>query len=222
VARDCAEPGAALGPAVIHLRRIALVRWAAMVVLVAALYWGAVFLAMHVLQPEFSPIKAPGSAYVLGAYGAWMTTTYFALCTALVATALGLRESVPATGMSRTAIAAFLIAAGGTVLAGLNPMDFPGPPHSTSGRLHAVGGALTFPPWVVGAFLFSLEMRRDDRWRRYSATLLMLSAGSIALAVVLIGSMLVLGFAGYAQRLVLALLFAWMIVVALHLLRSPS
>jgi hypothetical protein len=40
------------------------------IILVAASCW-VVFLAMHVLEPEFNPLKAPGSAYVLGAYGAW-------------------------------------------------------------------------------------------------------------------------------------------------------
>ena len=53
-------------------------RTTGLVIIVAGSYWWAVFLAMHV-QPEFDPLKAPGSAYVLGAYGAWMTTTYFAM-----------------------------------------------------------------------------------------------------------------------------------------------
>jgi hypothetical protein len=37
-------------------------------------------LAMHLLQPEISPLRVPMSAYVVGAYGTLMTTTYFVLC----------------------------------------------------------------------------------------------------------------------------------------------
>jgi hypothetical protein len=51
--------------------------------------------------------------------------------------------------------------------------------------------------------------------------MLALSAGSVGMLAVMLLSRLVLGFGGYAQRLLLALLFAWMIVVALHLIRSP-
>ncbi len=191
-----------------------------LIVVVAATYWWAVFLAMHVLEPEFNPIRTPGSAYVLGAYGEWMTTTYFALSAALLSAGLGLARRLPATALRRAALSAFLIAGAGAVLAGLFPMDFPGPPRTSSGRLHALGGLLTFPPWAVGTFLVSLSVRRYRQWGRGSGSLLALSAGSIGMLVVMFLSLLVVGFAGYAQRLLGTLLFAWMIVWALHLIRS--
>ncbi len=189
------------------------------IVVVAAAYWWAVFLAMHILEPEFSPIRAPGSAYVLGAHGVWMTTTYFALSAALLSAGLGLVTSLPAIGLTRAAFLAFLIASAGAVLAGLFPMDFPGPPRTLSGRLHALGGALTFPAWVIATFLISLSIRRDHRWAGGSGALLALSTGNIGMVVVMFLSLPVVGFAGYAQRLLIALLFAWMIVVALRLIR---
>lgn len=193
-----------------------------LIAMATAIYWWTVFFAMHVLEPEFSPIRAPGSAYVLGAYGPWMTTTYFALSAALLSAGLGLVTILPASGLIRSAFSAFVVAGAGAVLAGLFPMDFPGPPHTSSGRLHALGGMLCFPPWILGAFLFSLSIHRDGGWGRRSSILLALSAGSIGMLVVLVLSMLVAGFAGYAQRLVLALLFAWLTVVAIHLIRAPE
>ena len=119
-------------------------------VLVAATYWWAVFLSMHILEPEYSPLRAPGSAYVLGAYGTWMTTTYFLLAAALLSSGLGLTINLAVTVLTRIAGLAFLIAAAGAVLAGIFPMDFPPPPRTTSGRLLALGGMLTFLPWVTG------------------------------------------------------------------------
>ena len=39
------------------------------IILAASAWWWAVFVAMHILQPEFDPLRVPGSAHVLGAYG---------------------------------------------------------------------------------------------------------------------------------------------------------
>jgi len=44
----------------------------------------------------------------------------------------------------------------------------------------------------------------------------------IGVMVVLQLSIILLGFGGYAQRLLLALLFAWTSIAAFHLLRSPA
>jgi hypothetical protein len=190
-------------------------------VVVATMYWWAVFLSMHILEPELSPIGAPGSVYVLGPYGTWMTTTYFVLAAALLGSGLGLTMNFAVTVLTRMAGLAFLIAAAGAVLAGMFPMDFPPPPRTLSGRLHALGGVLTFVPWVIGTSLFSLDMRRDQRWVRPSGTLFTISVLSIGMAAVLPLSIR-LGFAGGVQRLLLVLLFTWLMVVAMHLMHSSS
>jgi hypothetical protein len=185
----------------------------------AVVYSLSVVLSMHVLEPEFSPIRAPMSAYVLGAYGPWVTTTYFAWCTALLGAGYGLAKALPRTRLTRIACSALLIAAAGALLAGLFPMDFPGSPRTSSGRLHALGGSICFPTKVLGTFLFSLSIRRDECWRRVSVPLLALSAGIIGVFVFGILSLLTLGFAGYVQRVLFALLYAWMIMIGLHLTR---
>ena len=189
------------------------------IVVVAAMYWWAVFLSMHVLEPEFSPIGAPGSAYVLGPYGTWMTSTYFVLAAALLGARLGITTNLAVTLLTRLAGLAFLTAAAGAVLAGIFPMDFPPPPRTLSGRLHALGGVLTFVPWAIGTSLFSLSMRRDQRWVRRSGTLFAIAVLSIGMAAVLPLSIR-LDFAGGVQRLLLTLLFTWLIIVAVHLMHT--
>lgn len=148
-----------------------------------------------------------------------MTTTYFVLAAALLSSRRGLATNVAPTVLTRMAGLAFLTAAAGAVLAGIFPMDFPPPPRTPSGRLHVLGGALTFVPWVTGSFLFTLSLRRDQRWARPSGTLFAISLLSIGMAAVLPLSIR-LDFAGGVQRLLLTLLFTWLIVVALHLMRS--
>ena len=190
------------------------------IILAAVVYWCAVFLSMHVIQPELSPVGAPGSAYVLGRYGSWMTTTYFVLAAALASARFGLTKSLAATASVRVASLMFFVAAAGAVVAGTFPMDFPPPPRTTSGRLHAVAGALTFIPWVIGTLLFSLSARRDQQWARPSRTLLALAVLGVSIAVVLPLSIR-LGVAGGVQRLLLTLLFTWLVVVA-HLMQADK
>jgi hypothetical membrane protein len=150
-----------------------------------------------------------------------MNTSYVMLSAALLCVGCGLATTLAPTRLTRTAFSILLIAAAGALLAGIFPMDFPGPPHTSSGRLHALGGAFTFPTWVLGVFLFSLSGRRDLYWRSVSRRLLVLSAGIIGVFALAVVSLLFLGFAGYAQRLLVTLLFGWMILVGLHLIQFP-
>ena len=192
-----------------------------LMVLGAVVYWVSVVLAMHSLQPEINPIRVPMSAYVLGAYGDWMTTTYFVWSAVLLAVGHGLVRTLSRTRLTRAALSMFLIAAAAVSLAGLFPMDFPPPIRTLSGRLHMLGGLLTFPSQALGVFLFSLAFRRDVYWRKASVSALALSAGIIAVFVLAVISLMILSFAGYAQRLYLILLIAWIVVVGLHLARFP-
>jgi len=191
-----------------------------MIVVAAMGYFWAVFVAMHFLQPEFDPIRAPGSAYVLGPYGAWVTSSYFALSAAHLGMARCLALELPPGRMRWIPVIIFCVVACGGVLAGTFPMDYPGPPQTLSGRLHAIGGALSFPPWVIGVLIASFLARRDPRWADVSRSLLVLSLGAVGMFALLVSSFLILGFAGYAQRLVLLLLSAWLVVVARHLIRG--
>jgi hypothetical protein len=177
-------------------------------------YAASVALAMHWLQPEFDPIRAPVSAYVLGRYGAWMTTTYFAMGVALLAAGVGLSRTLPPTRLVMAGFAFMLIAAAGVCVAGLFPMDFPSPLRTPAGRLHALGGLLAFPGTVVGTALFSLSLRRSEQWRTVSARAVFLS-GAMA-ATFAFG----IGFAAYAQRAFIALRVAWMLLVGVHLIRA--
>ena len=112
-----------------------------------------------------------------------------------------------------------LFRSAGAILAGLFPMDFPGPPHTASGRLHALGGLLTFPTWVLGTVFFSVSVRRTRRFDEAGGLLLRLSIGAIGMLALMFLSVF-LGFGGLAQRLLLILLFGWTLVVGLQLIRS--
>lgn len=191
-----------------------------LIVIASVGYSVLVLFAMHLLQPELSPLRVPMSAYVLGAYGPLMTINYFVLCVGWLAVSYGLVTNLPPTRRTKVAFAVSLIASAGFLIAGIFPMDYPPPLRTSSGRLHALGGILTFPAMALAVGLFSLSIRRDVAWRTVSVAASALSAGIIAAYVLMVFSILVLGFGGYAQRLLMALLFGWMIVVGLHLTRT--
>lgn len=193
-----------------------------LIVIASVGYSLLVLFAMHLLRPELSPLRVPMSAYVLGAYGPLMTITYFVLCAGWLAVSYGLVTTLPLTRLTKLAFAVSLIASAGFLIAGIFPMDYPPPLRTSSGRLHALGGILTFPAMALASSLFSLSMRRDVTWRAVSVAASALSAGIIAAFVLMVFSILVLGFGGYAQRLLMALLFSWMIVVGLHLTRTRN
>jgi hypothetical protein len=191
-----------------------------LITIAAVLYWLAVILLMHLLEPEFSPMKVPMSAYVLGAFGGWMTTSFFALSTALLAAGCGLAASLPRSIVGWAALFLFIVAASGVVLAGLFPMSFPDGSNASSAHLHALGGLIAFPAMALGPFLSSLTFRRYAHWRRVSELSLTLSAGIVA--VFFFGRFLRVphGFGGLVQRLFFAFLIPWLIVVGIHLVRA--
>src|SRR5262249_49051163 len=75
---------------------------------------------------------------------------------------------------------------------------------------------------TIAPCLFSLNFRSDGYWRRVSGLALTLSGCIIAAYILgVFFAAALFGFLGLAQRLFLALVFAWMILVVLHLTRAP-
>src|SRR5438045_6365502 len=106
---------------------------------------------MHVLEPGFSPIHVPMSAYVVGAYGGLMTTTFFALATALIATAFGICTTARANVVSWIGFLLFIVAAFGVVLAGIFLGIICG--HSLV-NFHGICIGFAFSGMAIGCLLF--------------------------------------------------------------------
>lgn len=195
-------------------------RKGSIVIFVATTFWWVVFLALHVLQRDLDPVRAPGSAYVLGEYGVWARASYFALAAALLAAGFSISSRLRPAPAVRLGRLAFSIGAASAVLAAIFPIDYPGPPQTLSGILHAIGGGVGFLSWVSGTLLFTAGIRRDAGWSSVRGVATGLAAASLAIVGVAIGSLAVLGFAGFAQRVMLGILFMWLLVVAVHMRRS--
>ena len=82
--------------------------------------------------------------------------------------------------------------------------------------------ASRFPPGLWRHSKSSVSFRRDPHWKRVSVPALTLSVGILAVFALAVASILVLGFAGYAQRLLIALLCIWTVLVGLHFARYST
>ena len=171
---------------------------------------------MHVLEPGFSPIHVPMSAYVVGAYGGLMTTTFFALATALIATAFGICTTARANVVSWIGFLLFIVAAFGVVLAGIFPGIISGVP---SLYWHGVGSRFAFPGMALGGLLFSLSFFSNPCRQRIAVPALTLSVG-VVLAFLLWPSPITAGVDGLVQRIFFALMIPWFVLVGMHLMRT--
>ena len=186
-----------------------------LLVVVAVSYWVVVIVLMHFLEPEFNPIKVPMSAYVRGAYGGWMTSSFFALATALLVTAFGLLPTLPRAVITWAAFSLFHIATFGVVLGGVFPGIIDRP---LSVHLHVIGSMLAFPAMMFGTLLFSLSFCYAPYWRRIAVVAVTLASGMLIVHF--------LGFfravpdvAGLKQRMFFLLFIPWLLLVGFRLTR---
>jgi hypothetical protein len=184
-------------------------------VLGAIFYWILVIILMHLLEPEFSPLKVPISAYVGGAYGGWMTTSFFALAIALGAAAFGILGTSGRNVLACAGFLLFIIAAFGVVLAGIFPGIIAG---ASSPHWHGVGSRFAFPGMAFGSLLFSFAFSRDRQRERISVAALMLSGG-VVLLLALFFSPVAADFGGLVQRIFFLFLIPWLALVGIHLMR---
>ena len=126
------------------------------------------FLALHVLQPELSPLDQAMSYYVHGNQG-WLTTVgLVSLGLGSLALTMAVAHSVRGSG-ARAGIVCLAVWSVCVLLAGVFPADAPGnwdKPPTIDGAIHgfaALAGLVVFP---AAAVLLSRALRRDIRRRR--------------------------------------------------------
>lgn len=77
---------------------------------------------------------------------------------------------------------------------------------------------MTFPSVTAGTVLFSLAFRQSPEWRAVSKRTWVLSLCLLATFVVLVYFRQVVGFSGFAQRVLYVFLLSWLFVTGRHLI----
>lgn len=193
------------------------------VVGIGVAYFGGAIVALHVLRPDVDPASAVTSEYAVGPHGALMTSAYFALAGALVALGIGLGRALSRRVADTPGIVLLFLAALGTAVAGLAPVDVGAPrPVTLEGWLHRIAAIVAFASMTGGPLLLVRWFRCNADWRGLAwlgaVTGVLGLVGLACIQLVLLER----GLAGAAQRAVLVLVVAWMLASAHRLITTAA
>lgn len=204
-----------------------------------------VFAAVVVVLPyfrldEYSSLRDPVSALLLGRYGYIQTAAFFAAGLSSIAVAVGIRRTMRGSSRgSRLGIILIELWAVGFMLAGILPTDAEGQPTQAAASFHASVAFLAFVGAVAGILTLSKRFAGDGRWRSFYPLSLAIGfatlVGLVDLIMVMHGlidqaaaieltthndpriiGMLSQGFEGFGiiQRIFLGTVMLWVILAA--------
>lgn len=185
----------------------------------------ALYATLHVLRPDYDPIRQHSSALVLGPYGWMMTAALVVVAAGALALAWALRHHLPRSLPSSLGIR--LLEGFGVLilLSGVFPMDPPGAELSVTGAIHAIGSMTGFALMIGAMLVLGLAFRRDLKWSTHGTY----SAGLGAVGLVVFVLMVVdppLPIGGLLQRVLIGILVLWFGAILIRLnassLRSRS
>jgi Protein of unknown function (DUF998) len=192
-------------------------------------------LALHLLQPELSPLYYAVSYYVHGAQG-WLFTAGLLLWgIGSAALLLGLLRATRIRNRFRIGDAGLLALAvwsAGILATGLFSADPPGQwdkPLSTTALVHENAARVSFIALPIAAFLLSHGLRRAPDWRQIAGVLYLFAVLILVSLIVFFVSLFPLSdtfsppiLFGLTERMLLAAYAAWLCAAAIGLLRSPA
>jgi uncharacterized protein DUF998 len=178
----------------------------------------ASMIALHRARPELNAVATPLSFYARGP-GGWL------LAVALVTSGIGewmIASSLRRRVGGRAGLVALALGGAGMLLGAIAVADpwFPWEhPLTTRGWIHAAAIAVAVGGFAIGSLLVSRDVTVADRWSR---PLLQILAATFFVVLVLF-SVATVGFLathhspaflGLAERVLLTLAIAWLVVVA--------
>jgi hypothetical protein len=203
--------GRPLAPAPATLGRIALA---------GLLFFILVAVVVQLLRGDLDWRDAPLSFYLLDAYGHWLQAAYVVLAIALCALGAGYYRAFDARQRSAAPWLLFTAAGLGLCVTALAHSNLPGRAPTLEGFVHGVAAQTAFLCVTVAALLQSWRLRVDPRWRRRFAPAFGLAlAGFAAIWVDALWHGMPRGL---EQRLVIALILAWLLLAAGWLCRGRT
>ncbi len=179
-------------------------------------------IVVHLTSPQIDWMRDYVSNLANEPFGLVFVGSVFVHGWGNLAIALGLRGALRPGRLRNRAVLLFGFAAVGILLAALFPIDPPGHTPTTIGRLHRTFASATFMLELAAVFVFSIVFRHDRRWHRQQSVSMVLSTtAAIALMAFVIAIQIDLA-PGLAERVALAVLLVWEILVCIQLIRPKS
>jgi hypothetical membrane protein len=201
-------------------RAIYLNRWLARISMIGVVYAIATWTALVFLRPDLNPLAHYVSEYVNGRAGVLMTATFYGLCLAWAALALGLYRSIVPAGRSWIGLGALALCSASSLGAGIFPTDPSGVAPTATGALHWLLAALFFACICPAMLALAVAWRRDRAWAsRTHATFVLVGAALTGMIFLAVGPP---ELRGLAQRSTLASVLAWHLLASWHVHRLAA
>lgn len=176
--------------------------------------------AAQVLREDLDWLRAPLSFYLLGEYGIWVKSAYFALGTGLVLLGLGYYRALIPAARSGAPLLLFVsagLALGVTAVADSDTV--PGA-YSLEAWIHGFAANTAFLCVTVAMMLQAVRLRGDAVWRhRFTVAFVLAVACFIAMWVHALWRD---APRGLTQKIVIALILAWLWMAAAWLRGSSG
>ena len=205
--------------------------WLAYVCLSGNGFFAAAVLALHLLQPERSPLNEAVSYYVLGAHGWLFTAGLLAWGVGSAALLLGLARTISIRA-GKAGLMGLAVWSAGVLTSGLFRADLPGQWNnspSATGLIHENAARVSFIALPIAALLLSHGLRRSPEWRRTAGVLYLFMVLIMVSLIVFFASLLPISDSlsppmlfGLTERMLLAVYAAWLCAAAIGLLRSTT
>lgn len=124
---------------------------------------------------------------------------------------------LPASILARVGAALVTVFGVGMLIVGIYSCDPGCIVISQEGRIHDGVSAFMFTSVILGIFLVSLALRRQDGWRRHAIYSLITAIALVVLLVIMLRSAETRTLSGMWQRLFLATLFTWIAATGIKL-----
>lgn len=187
-----------------------------------ALFFLAVFITMHVLRADLSPVDSYVSDYANGPYGMVFRSALIIHGFGNLATAIGLVFSFTTIRSGQWGAMLFGTAAVGIILGGLFSIDPDGAPRTIAGVIHTITASISFPIEAIALVFFSQAFGHSANWRPLSLITPVIIVGAIIVLAWLLIAVMTKSMSGLAERAAFAVFLTWEILVAILLARNNA
>jgi hypothetical protein len=174
---------------------------------------------LHWLEPHLSPKSAIISDYAHTSSASLATSAFLAFAGIWLSLAVALAGTSPRGSALTSGRVLLVLAAVGIVTGAVLP-ETADP--RTSSILASLQNLFARPGLFLAVILVSLGLRGASGWADLWPSLLALSLVAAATLPITIGVMLEQGYAGVGQRAIFALLYVWVVVVAMRLAKPKA
>lgn len=199
-------------------------RWLACATIVGVAGFVLLVVALHALEPSFSPVRNAVSEYANGRFGVLLAVAFILRGAASLALSAGLALTLAPSRWSWPGLLALALYGLTSILAAIFPTDPAGVAPTLTGTIHLRAGTIAFVSVAAAALALAFAFARDTRWQAFVAVAWVLAALLLVEVVVVIGVFITphSGVFGAVERVFAATVAVWLIAVALHIYRTTA